>query len=165
MREILPFDFDFNPFYSFGKEWALIVCEENKEDNAMTISWGNIGILWSKPILSVFVRNTRYTKHMLDHSDKFSCCFFDKKYQNELTYCGTVSRKDEDKITKCNFTRERYQNVLYIKEAKITFILKKIYQVDLPISDSTIQDIKKHYKENECHTQYICEIEKILIEN
>ena len=163
MKEISPYEFDFNSFYKFGKDWALIVVEDSKEDNVMTISWGQSGILWSRPIISVFVRNNRYTKHMMDNSSFFSVCFFDNKYKNELSLCGTKSKKEVDKIKACGFTRAKEDNVLYIQEANITFIVKKIYQVDLPINSETDSTILKHYKQNEYHTQYFGEIIKILI--
>ena len=97
MKELSPYEFDFNAFTKFGKEWALIVVEDEKEDNAMTISWGQLGILWSKPVVSVFVRNNRHTKHMMDSCLNFSICFFNEKYKNELTICGSKSRKNPSK--------------------------------------------------------------------
>ena len=133
MKELLPYQLDENFFNSFGKEWALVIVEDNNEDNAMTISWGQIGILWSRPVVSVYVRNTRYTKHMLDNAASFSVCFFNEEFKDKLAYCGRVSRRDEDKISKCKFTRLKDESTLYVKEARLTFILKKIYQVDMPI--------------------------------
>ena len=164
MKELTPYELNENFFYSFGKEWALVVVEDDKEDNAMTISWGHIGILWSRPTISVFIRNTRHTKHMMDNCSTFSVSFFDKSYKDKLSYCGMVSRKDEDKISKCNFTRDKIDDTLFIKEAKVTFILKKIYQVDLPITKDTNPSIIRHYQANEYHTQYIGEIIKVLVE-
>ncbi len=164
MKEISINEFNYNAFNKFGKDWALVVVKDNNEDNAMTISWGQLGILWSKPVVSVYIRNTRYTKKMMDNSSTFSVCFFSEKYRKELNICGRKSRKDTDKITECSFSRAYEDNTLYLKEASIIFILKKLYQVDLPISDSTHPSIKKHYKEGESHTQYIGEVIKILVD-
>ena len=163
MKEISINEFNYNIFNKFGKDWALIVVKDNTEDNAMTISWGQLGILWSRPTVSVYVRNTRHTKNMLNNVDTFSVCFFNEKYRKELNICGTKSRKEVDKITECKFTRSYEDNTLYIKEANIVLILKKIYQVDLPIIETTNSTIKKHYNEGEYHTQYIGEVVKILI--
>lgn len=165
MKIISPLELNENLFKAFGKDWALIVVKDSKEDNAMTISWGQAGILWSQPVVSVYVRNTRYTKHMLDEVDDFSICFFEDKYKPQLSHCGRVSRKDDNKITTCGFTRTEIDSVLYLKEAKLTFILKKLYQIDLPINESTNPEVKKHYNEGEFHTQYICHIEKVIIDN
>ena len=164
MKELSPYELDFNVFNKFGKEWALIVCNNDTLDNAMTISWGQMGILWSRPTATVYVGNTRFTKPILDNINYFSISFFSKEYHDKLAYCGTVSRKDEDKISKCNFTRLYDENnTLYLKDAEITFIVKKIYQSDLPILEDTDPTIKKHYQPNEYHTQYICQIEKVII--
>ena len=163
MKEISPYELDFNAFNKFYKEWALIVVKGKNEDNAMTIAWGQLGILWSRPTMTVYVRNNRYTKHLLDEADTFSVCFFSNEYKDKLSLCGTKSRSEIDKISECNFTRLYDDETLLLKEAKYTFILKKLYSVDMPINESTLPTIKKHYNENEFHTQYIGEIDKIII--
>lgn len=165
MKEISVSEINYNFFDGFHKDWALVVVKDQKEDNAMTISWGGIGILWSKPVTTVYVRNTRYTKHMLDDSEYFSVCFFDEKYRDKLKYLGTQSRRNEDKITCSNLTRVYSDDVLYLKEAKLTLIMKKIYQVDLPLDQVQDKSILKFYQEGEMHTAYIGEVVKVLIED
>ena len=83
MKEISPYELDFNAFNKFYKEWALIVVKGKNEDNAMTIAWGQLGILWSRPTMTVYVRNNRYTKHLLDEADTFSVCFFSNEYKDK----------------------------------------------------------------------------------
>ena len=82
MKEISPYELDFNAFNKFYKEWALIVVKGINEDNAMTIAWGQLGILWSRPTMTVYVRNNRYTKHILDEAKSFSVCFFSDEYKD-----------------------------------------------------------------------------------
>ena len=36
--------------------------------NTMTIGWAHIGIVWSKPVFIAYVRESRYTKELLDKS-------------------------------------------------------------------------------------------------
>lgn len=164
MKEILAKELDFNFFDQFKNSWALVVVDDGKEDNAMTIAWGGIGILWSKEVCSVYVKDVRYTKHMLDQSEYFSVSFFDDKYKDVLAYMGKVSRKDEDKITTSKMTRDYVDNVLVLKEAKVTLIMKKIYQIDLETSQVTDPSILKYYPNGEYHTQYIGEVIKVLID-
>ena len=48
-------------FAQFDKKWAQL-CAGNKErHNTMTISWGGMGTLWGKPVVTVYVKLCRYT--------------------------------------------------------------------------------------------------------
>ena len=40
--------------------------------NSMTIGWGTLGIEWGKPIFTVFVRESRFTKQMLEENGEFT---------------------------------------------------------------------------------------------
>ena len=57
---------DMNPFTKIGKEWALLTAGNKQESNTMTISWGGVGVLWGKNVVYVFVRDSRYTKELID---------------------------------------------------------------------------------------------------
>ena len=63
---------DMNPFTKIGKEWALLTAGNKQESNTMTISWGGVGVLWGKNVVYVFVRDSRYTKELIDAGDFFS---------------------------------------------------------------------------------------------
>ena len=52
---------NFDPFKRIGEEWALFGVTADGDSNAMTVSWGEAGVLWNKPIFTVFIRPTRYT--------------------------------------------------------------------------------------------------------
>ena len=41
-----------NAIKAIGSDWMLITArdEENKKTNAMTASWGALGVLWNKPV-------------------------------------------------------------------------------------------------------------------
>lgn len=62
---------DMNPFTKIGKEWALLTAGNKQESNTMTISWGGVGVLWGKNVVYVFVRDSRYTKKLIDAGDFF----------------------------------------------------------------------------------------------
>lgn len=163
MKVINANEIDFNFIKGFGEDWALVVVDDGLEDNAMTISWGGIGVIWAKPVATCYIKNVRYTKHMMDKCEYFSISFFDNSYHKNLQYLGSASRADEDKITKANLTREYVDGVLILKEAKLTLVLKKIYQIDLK-TDNINDEIKsRYYKNDECHTQYIGEIIKVIV--
>ena len=57
---------------------------------------------------------------------RFTLSFFDDKHK-ELSYLGTKSGKDEDKISKVNFHIEMVDGNPTFEEAKEVFICKKLY--------------------------------------
>ena len=67
---------EFDPFTKIGKEWALLTAGSKEKANTMTISWGGVGVLWGKNVAFVFVRDSRYTKELIDKNEFFSLTGF-----------------------------------------------------------------------------------------
>ena len=67
MIEIAPDKFDESIFRLLGKDWALITSGDIENFNMMTASWGGAGVLWAKPVATIYVRPERYT-HPAIHS-------------------------------------------------------------------------------------------------
>ena len=99
--------------------------------NTMTIGWGTIGIEWGKPIFIAFVRDSRYTKELLDRNGEFTINVpmdaIDKKI---LGYCGTKSGRDCDKFADLGLTRVEPEviSVPGIRELPLTLECKVIYR-------------------------------------
>lgn len=67
--------------------------------NVMTASWGFFGEMWGKKVAVVPVRDSRFTKGIIDEKQEFTLCVpFGDKYKKELLYCGTKSGRDCDKV-------------------------------------------------------------------
>ena len=67
--------------------------------NVMTASWGFFGEMWGKKVAVVPVRDSRFTKSIIDEKQEFTLCVpFGDKYKKELLYCGTKSGRDCDKV-------------------------------------------------------------------
>ena len=157
-------NFDFNPFTKIGKTWMLVTSGDSKNSNTMTASWGGFGVLWGKNVAFTFIRPQRYTKEFIDNTSTFSLCFFDEDYKKILSYLGTISGKDENKIEKSGFTPLFLDNTPCFEEAKLVLVCRKLYNQNiLPdcFLDSSLAE--KWYKQKDYHTMYISEIEKIYI--
>ena len=50
----------------------LVTAKADGPANPMTIGWGTLGVEWSKPIFTVFVRQSRHTKALLDQNGEFT---------------------------------------------------------------------------------------------
>ena len=47
-------------------DWALLTAGEKGNYNTMTVSWGMLGELWGKDVVTVFVRPQRYTYEFME---------------------------------------------------------------------------------------------------
>lgn len=164
--EIRPEELNKNPFQMIGNDWMLITAGKNNKTNTMTASWGGLGVMWNKNVAYIVVRPQRYTKEFIDSSDTYSLCFFDTKYKKQLAYLGSVSGRDEDKISKTDLTLTHNENTPYFEEADIVVICKKLFTQEFkPESFIDTELIEKNYPNKDFHTLYIAEVEKILVKN
>lgn len=161
MHTFQPFPIDeleFDPFEKIGKEWALVSAGSKKAANAMTVSWGGVGVLWGKNVAFIFVRDSRYTKEFIDNGSFFSISCFDKSYKDALNYCGTHSGRDEDKIEKAGLTWAYKHSIPYLDEANFVLLCEKLSATKIDEASFISSDIKKWYEDNDFHTMYIGEI-------
>ncbi len=156
-------EFELNPFQFWGENWALVTAGTKNGVNTMTVGWGNVGVLWQKKVVSIYIRPQRYTKEFVDKNDRFSVTSFGKERREELSYLGKASGKQEDKISKAGLTVEYEDGVPYIGEGNIIFICRKLYEHEINPELFIDKTIDKFYPEKDYHTEYIAEIEKILV--
>ncbi|MGN1275431.1 MAG: flavin reductase [Floccifex sp.] len=148
----------FNPFDKIGKEWFLITAKNENKVNTMTASWGALGHLWNKDIIIAFIRPQRYTKQFIDQSEAFTLSFFEDHHK-ELSYLGTKSGKDEDKISHVNFHITEIENLPTFEEAKDVFLIKKLYVGKFEKDNFLYSDLyDKNYPNDDLHYIYIGEI-------
>ena len=161
--EIKPEDLNKSAFQMIGNEWMLVTAEKDSKANTMTASWGGFGVMWNKNVTYIVLRPQRYTKEFIDSSDTYSLCFFDSKYKKQLAYLGAVSGRDEDKIEKAKLTLNKYEDVPYFEEGRLTFICRKLYAQEMEEKDFIDKSIiDSCYPNRDYHTMYVVEIEKIL---
>ncbi len=152
-----------NPFQMFGKDWMLITAGNKEKVNTMTASWGGLGVMYGKNVAYVVIRPHRYTKEFVDQEETFSLSFFDKSYRKTMSYLGTVSGRNEDKITKSKLTVVRYGDTPYFDEARLVFICKKLFKQALNPDSLLYEQLKQTwYPGGDNHTLYIAEITDVL---
>ncbi|MDO5440629.1 MAG: flavin reductase [Erysipelotrichaceae bacterium] len=171
MKKIDVKDFVLNPYTKIAKEWMLITAGTSKDSyNTMTASWGHLGSIWGhgggKPTAVIYIRPQRYTKKFVEENDYFSLSFFDEEYKNDLSYLGSHSGKDEDKVAKTKLTPSFNDKAAYFNEANMVLICKKLYKQDIKeenFIDKSV--IEENYPLKDFHTMYIGEIEEIYIKD
>ncbi len=123
---INPKDFHEKLFHLIDNEWFLITSGKPDNFNTMTASWGGFGILWNKPVCFVFVRPTRFTYQFMETNDQFTMSFFREEHRKKLSFLGTVSGKDRDKITESGLTSLFLDdNSITFEEARLIFNCRK----------------------------------------
>lgn len=149
-REIEVFDYA-NEIMKALKTGVLLTTKADDKVNSMTISWGTLGIEWSKPIFTVFVRENRFTKHQLERNPEFTINIphgvFDKKI---LGICGTKSGYSIDKIKELNLTLEAPNRVSVpaIKELPLTLECRVIYKQKQDEHEVTEENRKAFYPQD-----------------
>ena len=67
--------------------------------NTMTIGWGSLGFQWGAPVFTVMVRQSRYTKELLEQNPVFTVSVpVNGDFAKALGLCGTKSGRDTDKF-------------------------------------------------------------------
>lgn len=159
---VRPEDFQVSPFELIGNQWLLLAAENEGKTNAMTCSWGGLGVLWKKNVAFVFVRRSRYTKEFIDRAERFSLSWFDDPGHKLLGYFGSVSGRDQDKIAKSGLTLERRENTPCFGEATKTIICRKLYaqEQDMRLFADPAME-QNLYSDRDYHTMYVGEILEI----
>ena len=149
---------DFDPFKKIGEEWALFGVSAEGESNAMTVSWGEAGVLWNKPIFTVFIRPTRYTYDLAEKTDTATLSFFPEDFKKILSYFGRTSGRDENKLDKLPHKVEG--GVLTFDDATITLVGKKLYYSDIDPKNFVDSSLESNY-DNDYHRVYVYEIVEV----
>ena len=151
-----------NPVNQFAKTWALVTAGTPESVNTMTISWGGIGELWGKSVTFTFIRPQRYTKEFVDREETYSVCFLGEAYRKQLSYLGTVSGRDENKIQKAGLTVNFVDETPYFEQADLVLVCRKLYRQELTEACFLDQKLDEAvYPGKDYHTMYVSQILKI----
>ena len=149
-------------FTKFDKQWALLTAGNKESFNTMTVSWGGLGTLWSRPVATVYVRTSRYTHEFMDREGYFTVSFFPEKYKKELGVLGSKSGRDMDKMKASGLTPKEVENSMTFEEAEATLICKKLFMQNLDPANMTDEIREAFYSKDAAHDMYIGEVVAIV---
>ncbi len=157
---------DFDPFKKIGKENMLITVGNEEKQNAMTAGWGSIGFLWGMNTVSVYIRESRYTKELMDQFSHFSLSFLnpdDKATKRLLSYFGTVSGRNEDKFKNASMEVDFDHGIPYLDDANLVFLCRKLSCTLINTEDFVDDKLEqKWYANGDPHYMYVGEILKVM---
>lgn len=151
-----------NPVTMFSEGWAILTAGDQNAFNGMTVSWGAIGEIWSKPAMFVFVRPQRYTKEFCDSSDYFTVSCFGGSHRTELGFFGSKSGRDFDKFKETGLHAAFDGDCVYCEEAELVFLCKKAAKTALDPEEFFDSSINDCYAQKDYHDIYVGEIIEVL---
>ena len=145
-REVNPFDYA-GEICKALPGGILLTTKRGEEVNSMTIGWGCIGIDWSRPVFIAYVRESRYTKQLLEDNGEFTVNIpVGETPRAALSLCGRKSGREMNKIEKLNLTLEESETISVpgIRQLPLTLECKVIYKQQQDLS-AIPQDILERY--------------------
>ena len=149
-------------FSQFNDQWALLCAGTKAQHNTMTISWGGMGTLWSKPVVTVYVKPSRYTYHFMNDHEYFTVSFYPKAYKKALVLMGSRSGRDIDKDAASKLTVRDLGKAVTYEEAEVTLLCRKIYDQDMDVSHIPQDVVQTHYAYEKPHRMFIGEVVEII---
>lgn len=147
----------------------LLTSEAEDCTNAMTIGWGTLGIEWGVPVFAVYIRESRFTRELIDRTGEFTVCAplgeVSTQVKKALAICGSKSGRDTDKIAESKLTVVEPEVVRApaIKELPLTVECRVVFQEVQQIKKISSPFAKKFYAAGDPHIAYYGEILKSYI--
>ena len=138
---------DYRVFELFEKQWALVAAGDPARFNCCTLSWGGMGTLWSRPVVTVYLHPSRYTREFLMENDTFTVSFFPESCRKALGILGSRSGRDGDKVAESGLTPVPLGESVGFREAELSFLCRKLYQHPFSKED-LVPAVQEYYQAN-----------------
>jgi flavin reductase (DIM6/NTAB) family NADH-FMN oxidoreductase RutF len=164
--EIPPFDLSLRPFHQWDRGWFALAAGDFAAGrfNAMTVSWGSLGIMWSRPFVQAVVRPTRFTHGFTERYDSFTLCAFPEAFRGALNILGNKSGRDCDKVALSGLTPAACKFVASpaFAEAELVFECRKIYCSRIDPTGFLDPAIEGNYSSGDYHRVYFGHVLRIF---
>ena len=144
----------------------LMTTAADGKPDTMVIGWGHLGIIWGKPTFCAYVRESRYTKALVDKNPEFTINVpLGQVDKNIIAVCGTKSGRDMDKFKELALETEPGTTVAVpgIRQLPLTLECKVIYRQDQDPKAINEENDRRYYakgtaNEGDYHTAYYGQI-------
>jgi len=133
------------------KKGILLTTKSGEKVNTMTIGWGMLGIEWGKPIFIALVRESRFTRQMIEESGEFTVNIpYGNVDSKILGFCGTKSGRDTDKISNLGLALEEPAAISTpgIRQLPLTLECKVLYTQAQELSVIPEAILDRYYPQN-----------------
>lgn len=141
-------------------EGSGLLLVSGPQGNPMTIGWGMIGPVWSRPVFQVLVRPSRYSFSLLEQTGEFTVCIPRDEQEPVCDTCGSNSGRDIDKIEACGLTLapSARVGVPYITECSAHYECRVVHAGDLVEENLSAEILAEKYPTGDLHRVYFGEI-------
>ena len=163
-RQIDPKELTDNPIVKVGSEWMALAAGREGDMNAMTIGWGQWGVLWGRPVVTVYVSSSRYTYEFMERNEYFTVTGFPEQQRQALSYIGSHSGRDGDKLADAGLTTQFTElgNPIFA-EANLAIECRLLYKQQMD-REQCPEGIREMYDSGVgVHSMYIGEIVNVWI--
>ena len=163
-KKIAPSEIVANPIAKIGSEWMALASGRKGDMNAMTVSWGSWGMLWNRPVVTVYVSSSRHTHSFMERNDYFTLTGFPAECKSALAYIGSHSGRDGNKTEAAGLTAEftPLGNPIF-READLAIECKIIYREVLDRRQVPEQMKGLYERGTGMHSMYIGEIVNVWV--
>ena len=148
-REVNAFDYAADICKAMPKG-ILMTTKNGTFVNSMVIGWGHIGIEWGRPIFVAYVRESRFTKQMVENHGEFTVNVPMGEFDSQIIrICGTKSGRDMDKVRELglHLVESYHVDVPGIREFPLTLECRVIYKQKQDLSAIPEEIISRYYPE------------------
>lgn len=138
----------------------LVSAATDGKPNVMTIGWGTMGCIWSRPVFIVLVRPSRYTYSRLEQVNDFTVNVPPREIASAVGLCGTVTGRNHDKFEEAHLTPIPSREVRspIIKECVVHYECRTLHRNDLA-PEALAQAVREEfYSKGDFHRVYFGEI-------
>ena len=158
MKQITPEQIPGNLFERIGKQWFLLTAGTPAHYNTMTCSWGMAGVLWNKPSVTCYVRQSRHTLEYMEGQDTFTLSFFPESKRPALSFCGTHSGRACDKPAEAGLVPQPIGEGVTFADAELVLVCRKRFASDINPAQLPAEIRSSYYSKDAAHRMYIGEI-------
>jgi flavin reductase (DIM6/NTAB) family NADH-FMN oxidoreductase RutF len=159
LRRLDPKEIALKPFAALDDDWALLVGGDEKP-NPMTVSWGGFGTLWNRPVVTAYVRPTRFTYGLLNGHPEFTLNFLPEPLRAALELCGATSGVDTDKWAAARLTPLPSETVKVprVAEARLSFECRVLASFDFDPARFFDRTILDQYPGKDFHRAFVGQV-------
>ncbi len=133
------------------KRGILLTAKADGKCNTMTIGWGTMGIEWGKPIFIAYVRESRFTKELIEKSGEFTVNVpYGDVDSRILGFCGSKSGRNVDKFAELRLTQEEPAVIRTpgIRQLPLTLECKVVYKQLQQLNGLPESVLERYYPQN-----------------
>lgn len=138
----------------------LLTTKVSDEVNSMTVSWGNIGRMWNRPVFMVMVRKERHTYNLIEKSGEFTVSIPYEDMKEAVAFLGSKSGRDMNKLEALNIGTVKGEviNTPVLDIKGLHYECKVVYKTEMTDKDLDVNIEERWYSKESHHTLYFGEI-------